>query len=403
MIIGIDASRANLKYKTGTEWYAFNLIKNLADWDRTNTYWLYVNQPATPELTAAVRNNPNFSFKLLRWPFYSFWTLGRLTLEMLWRRPDVLFVPAHTLPLFGPFKTVNTIHDIAFFQAKNLYRSSKVKTETAAWQPFIDWFVRLITLGRYRSGSVDYLHWSTAFALRHAKRIIAVSEATKQDLLRSYSEARAEKISVIHNGFNDELYHPADDEEKVKAVLAKYGLERPYLLYVGRLERKKNTPALVEAFALWRESRPASDLKLLLVGNAGFGFDEVNYVIEEFNLAQQVIMPGWVSAEDLPDIVAAATAFIMPSRYEGFGIPILESLACGVPTAASDLPVFREVAGDAVLYFDQNDKRSMAAAIDRIVGDEALRRDLRSKGLARARQFSWRKCAAETGRLLTNL
>jgi len=403
MIIGIDASRANLKYKTGTEWYAFNLIKNLAVLDRANTYWLYVNQPPMPELAAAVRDNPNFQFKLLRWPFYSFWTLGRLTWEMLWRRPDVLFVPAHTLPLFGPLRTVNTIHDVAFIRDKNLYRSAKAKTGTAAWQPVINWFVRLVTLGRYRAASVDYLYWSTSFALRHARRIIAVSAATKADLLRAYPSARADRISVIHNGFNDESYRPLRDEAKTREVLDRYGLERPYLLYVGRLEKKKNTPLLVEAFALWRESHPGRALKLLLVGNAGFGFDEVNYVIEEFGLTKEVIMPGWVSEADLPYITAAAAAFIMPSRYEGFGIPILEAMACGVPAAVSELPVFREVAGDAALYFDQNDKQAMAAAIERIVGDEALRAALRAKGLVRAREFSWRRCAEETWRLLTSL
>jgi len=403
MIIGIDASRANLKYKTGTEWYAFHLIKELAALDRTNTYWLYINQAPTPELAAAVRSNPNFQFKLLNWPFYSFWTLGRLTLEMLWRRPDVLFVPAHTLPLFGPLKTVNTIHDIAFFRSQNLYRSAKAKAGAAGWQTIIDGFVRLLTLGRYRSGSVDYLHWSTSFALRHAKRIIAVSAATKADILSAYPAAKEERINVIYNGFNEEAYHPISDEAKTREIMDKYGLERPYLLYVGRLEKKKNTPALVEAFALWRESHPDSDLKLLLVGNAGFGFDEVNYVIEEFNLAKQVMMPGWVSAEDLPYIVAAAAAFIMPSQAEGFGIPVLEAMACGVPTAVSDLPVFREVAQDASLYFNQNDKHDIAAAIDRIAGDEPLRQDLRARGLIRSRQFSWHKCAAETWRLLTKL
>jgi len=403
MVIGIDASRANLKYKTGTEWYSFNLIKNFAELDQTNTYWLYLNRAPAPELIAAISSNTNFSFKVLYWPFQAFWTLGRLTLEMLWHSPDVLFVPAHTLPLFSPRKTVNTIHDIAFEYDKTLYRSLKVKTDKAALRPLIDWLVHFITLGHYRSGSVDYLDWSTSFALRHAKKIIAVSEITKQDLLQSYPEARAEKIRVIHNGFNDELYHPVDDEQKITEVLNKYDLDRQYLLYVGRLERKKNTAALVEAFALWKENNPDSNLKLLLVGNAGFGFDEINYIIEEFNLSKEVLMPGWVSAVDLPYIVAAAKAFISPSRYEGFGITLLESLACGVPTAVSNLPVFKEVAGDAVLYFDQNDKKSMVMAIDRVVNDEGLRQELKTKGLARAHQFSWRKCASETKDLLTSL
>ena len=104
MIIGIDASRANLKRKTGTEWYSFYLIKNLARIDQTNKYILYLNSQPSSDLVKIVQDNPNFSLKVLDWPFYSFWTLGRLTLEMIWRRPDVLFIPAHTMPLIYPKK-----------------------------------------------------------------------------------------------------------------------------------------------------------------------------------------------------------------------------------------------------------------------------------------------------------
>ncbi len=404
MIIGIDASRANLLHKTGTEWYSFYLIKNLAEIDKVNTYWLYLNQPAQPELAAAVKNNPNFSFKLLKWPFFSFWTLGRLTLEMLYRRPDVLFIPAHTLPLFGPRRTVNTIHDIAFVREQNLYRAAKAKTSLAGSRQLINFFVRLLTLGRYRSDSVDYLYWSTAFALRHAKKIIAVSEFTKQDILNLYPKTPAGKVTVVHNGYNDKLYRRLpENPEKTAAILDKYGLESPYFLYIGRLEKKKNIPALVESFAYLRENHPDMKAKLVLIGDAGFGFDEIKYTIEEFNLNSQVIMPGWVAEEDMPYVMNAAAAFIFPSKHEGFGIPVLQSLACGIPTAVSDIPVLREVAGDAALYFDQNDKRAIAAAMGRILSDDELRKSLVLKGLEQAKKFSWRRCAEETLQVITSL
>ena len=156
MIIGIDASRANRQRKTGTEWYSFYLIKNLALIDKTNKYWLYLNTPPTPELVAVVSVNPNFIFKYLEWPLFSFWTLGRLSLEMLWRRPDVLFVPAHTLPLFFPRKTINTIHDIAFVREQNLYLSEKSKTRIVGSRQLVNFLVKIFTLGKYRSNSVDY-------------------------------------------------------------------------------------------------------------------------------------------------------------------------------------------------------------------------------------------------------
>jgi len=403
MIIGIDASRANLVHKTGTEWYSFYLIKNLAELDKTNTYYLYLNKSPRAEIIKAVKDNPNFSFKLLNWPFNFFWTLGRLTWEMLWRRPDVLFIPAHALPLFGPLKTVNTIHDIAFLREHNLYRSAQIKTDFLTARKIINFFIKILTLGKYRSESVDYLYWSTTFALHHAKKIIAVSEFTRQEILTLYPKTPAAKVVVVHNGYNEQLYYPLDDPEKTKEVLEKYGLEAPYFLYAGRLEKKKNTPALVEAFSLFRENQPDFKIKLLLVGDAGYGYDEVKYIMQEFNLNSQVYLPGWVKEEDLPYIFRAASAFIFPSKHEGFGIPVLQALACGVPTAVSDLPVLREIAGDAVLYFDQNDKRSIAVAMAKIIEDDQLRRELAAKGLARVKNFSWRKCAEETLKILENL
>jgi len=397
MIIGIDASRANRKLKTGTEWYSFHLIKNLAAIDRQNTYWLYLNAAPAPELVAAVKDNPNFVFKYLKWPFHSFWTLGRLSLEMLWRRPDILFVPAHTLPLFGPKRMVNTIHDIAFVREGNLYYSQKMKTESRFRRYFADVVVKLVTRGRYQATSVDYLHWSTVFALKRAAKIIVVSEFTKKEILEIYPQTPPEKIVVVHNGYNEELFQvlnlSAEQEEK---VMKKYNIIKPYLLYVGRLEKKKNTPALIEALAILRATHPEIKEKLVLIGNASFGFDEARYVIEEYDLNNDVIIPGWVDEEDLPVIYNAASAFVFPTKHEGFGIPVLEAIACGLPTAASDLPVLREIAGEAVLYFNQNDKRDIAAAMARIVSDEELRRRLRAEGQKRSQSFSWRRCAIDT-------
>lgn len=403
MIIGIDASRANRQRKTGTEWYSFYLIKNLAIIDKTNKYWLYLNTPPTQELINAVSDNQNFSFKYLKWPLNFFWTLGRLSLEMIWCRPEVLFVPAHTLPLFSPRKTINTIHDIAFVREKNLYFSEKVKADAVTSRKIINFFVKIITLGKYRADSVDYLYWSTAFALNHAKKIITVSDFTKQEILSLYSKTKKDKIVVVHNGYSNDLYKPLNDQEKMQTVLDRYNITKPFFLYVGRLEKKKNTPTLIEALSLVRENSPEIKEKLVLIGNASFGFDEVKYVIEEFDLNNDVLIPGWVREEDLAYLYNAATAFVFPTKHEGFGIPILEALACGLPTIASDIPVLQEIAEDAVLYFNHNDKHDIARAMTRIVKDENLRQELRRKGLEQSQKFSWLKCATETLKEIENL
>lgn len=402
MIIGIDASRANLKHKTGTEWYSFYLIKNLAVIDKKNRYRLYLNKEPSVELSKVVENNPNFSCKVLNWPFYSFWTLGRLSLEMLFNAPDVLFVPAHGIPFFSPKKTVNTIHDLAFLREFNLYRSEKVKTSSLSLRRLIGFLVRLVTLGKYRATSLDYLYWSSSFALKKAAKIITVSEFTKKEILNFYPKTKEGKIKVIHNGYNSDLYRPMPENSFSDAVLEKYGLKKPFFLYVGRLEKKKNTPSLIEALSIFKENYPEAKEKLVLIGNASFGYDEVKYVIEEFNLDNEVVMPGWVDEADLPYIFSAASAFIFPTRYEGFGIPVLQAMACGVPAAISDIEVLKEVAGDAAVYFDRDDTFSMAEAMHLVSSDEKLRQDLIEKGLERVKNFSFEKCARETLSVLEN-
>ncbi len=399
MLIGIDASRANLKHKTGTEWYSFYLIKNLAKIDRENKYVLYLNTEASPELKKAVSDNPNFSFKILNWPFYSFWTLGRLSLEMLFKAPDVLFVPAHGLPFFSPRHSVNTIHDLAFLRDKNLYRRDKVKTDHLYYRRLINFVVSIFTFGKYQASSLDYLYWSTQFALKKASKIIAVSNFTKTEIENYYPKVKSEKIRVVHNGYNSDLYN-LEETQVGDEVLAKYGLEKPYLLYVGRLEKKKNTPALIEAMAILRENYPEIKEKLVLIGNASFGYDEVKFMIEEFDLERDILMPGWVEEDDMPAIFRSASAFVFPTKYEGFGIPVLQAMACGLPTALSDIKVLHEVAGDSALYFDSNNPCAMALAMKSLISEEALWLDLRKKGLERVKNFDFEKCARETLKVL---
>lgn len=396
MLIGIDASRANLRKKTGTEWYSFYVIKNLAVIDKKNKYCLYLDRPISKELVEAIKHNPNFSYKILDWPLSIFWTLGRLSLEMLFHAPDVLFVPAHALPLIHPRRTVNTIHDIAFIRESTVYRSESPKVSTRSKRKILRMILRFLSFGKHDGNSLDYLKWSTKFALKKASMIISVSNFTKSEILEHYKKTDSNKIKVVHNGYGNDIFRPITDKEKIREVLKKYDLPETYFLYVGRLERKKNTPYLIEALSILRSENPEIKEKLVLIGNASFGFDEVKYSIEEFDLERDVFMPGWVEENDLPYIFNGASAFIFPTRHEGFGIPILESLACGIPTAASDLPVIHEIADNAVLYFNYNDKREISKAMFKIISDQRLRSDLKEKGLKQAENFSWLECAKKT-------
>ncbi len=207
---------------------------------------------------------------------------------------------------------------------------------------------------------------------------------------------------MIHNGYNKHIFKKINDKEKIKAVLAKYDIHGSYILYIGRIERKKNTPALIEAFAIAREKNKNIIQKLVLVGDASFGYDETNYMINEYNVDNEVILPGWVEENDLPYIYNGADAYIFPSNYEGFGIPLLQAMACEVPIAASSSSSMPEVVGEAALFFDAYDAYSIARAIDRILTDEILRKNLVKAGLERIENFSWEKCAQETLQVIKN-
>jgi glycosyltransferase involved in cell wall biosynthesis len=203
-------------------------------------------------------------------------------------------------------------------------------------------------------------------------------------------------MTVVHNGYNNKLYRPIDNKEEIDEVCKKYGLHEKYFLYVGRLEKKKNTPKLIEALAILKENNPDMKYKLVLIGDASHGYDEVKYYIEEFDLDLEVIMLGWVAEKDMPYIYNGASAFIFPTRHEGFGIPVIQALACGVPTAVSNIEVMKEVAGDSVLFFNPYEKNAISYAMKTLISDDKLRDDLKAKGLERAKLFSWEKAAKET-------
>ncbi len=428
MVIGIDASRANLSHKSGPEWYSYYMIRWLAKLDDKNEYILYTNKPLTGgllDLTTEqydesdgedIAPSPvdrsgfqkikspygNFRAKILQWPFKYFWTQGRFSLEMIFYRPDVLFVPGHVLPLICPRKSIVTIHDIGLKDKIYDYREGLIGSFGSKRRRFLNMIVGILSLGKYQVNALDYLEWSTNFAVKHAKKIIVASNSTKDDLLHNF-KCPVEKITVIPNGYNKLLYKKVDDEKKIAEILNKYGIEKPYIFFIGRLERKKNIPALIEAFAMLKERRKGLKHKLVMVGDASFGYDEIKYMIAEFELMDDVIMPGWISELDIPYIYNGADAFVFPSKCEGFGIPLLQAMACGIPIAASNVTAIPEVVGEAAMQFDPRYVHSIAEALDRVLEDEELRQKLILSGLERVKDYSWEKTARKTLNELLNL
>jgi len=366
MLIGIDASRANKDQKTGVEWYSYHLIEQFKRLDKDNRYFLYTNE----SLRGALKNcPPNFSERVLRWFLPRSWTLGRLSLEMKFGKevPDVLFVPAHTIPLCNPRRSVVTVHDIGFEHLPEAYHWAN-----KFYHKFIIHFIK-----------------------RFATRIIAVSRFTKDDLVKTY-KIPTEKISVVYDGYDADNYRPvADAAARLKT---QYGFDFPFVLFVGRLEGKKNICRLVEAFIMFKKKFPNDKRKLVLVGKAGIDSElaRAKEEIASADVEQDVIFPGWVAEADLPLFLSAADLFFFPSLFEGFGIPVIEAMACGCPVICSDTTSLPEVAGEAGLMFDPLNVGAMAARLEQVLLNESVAESLREKGLRLAQDFSWEKCAKET-------
>lgn len=364
MIIGIDASRANRDVKTGTEWYSYNLILELAKIDSENRYFLY-----TPEkLKEKLINLPdNFEEKVLSWPPKYLWTMFRMSYEMKKRPPDLLFVPAHIIPLISPQKTITTIHDVGFVRFPELYSQLEVK----------------------------YHSFGLKQAIKKAATIITISEFSKKEMVE-LCHIDSKRIKVIYQGFDRNKYKVIDDKDVLEKVRSKYKLPEKYLLFVGRINFKKNIPNLIKAFKKISEHSDLKDYKLVLVGEPETGYENIVREIEGEDLGNKVMRLGWVSLQDLVCIMNMAQVFVFPSKYEGFGIPPLEAMSCNVPVVAARSGSIPEVVGEAALLFNPDSVEDMANKILELVKNTTLQKKLVDLGQERINKFKWEKCAQET-------
>ena len=357
MIIGIDASRSVKDERTGTENYSYNLIKSLIAIDRKNRYVLYFDK--TPRFFEISR--PNVSTRLLRAP--RFWTQGRLAWECFIRPPDILFVPAHTIPLLRrpKLKTIVTIHDLGAQYLAQYHR-----------------FPQKI-----------YLNWSTRYVAAHASHLISVSNFTKKDLM-STLKVQGKRISVVSEAVNRKHFFPRSKHE-IAQTRAKYGLAGKYFLYVGTIQPRKNLERLIEAFAKGKFEHT----DLVLAGSRGWLNEEIYKAPEKFSISNHVRFLGFVPDEDLPALYSGAIGTIFPSLYEGFGLPILESFACGCPVLTSVGGATQEVAQDAALLVDPKNIKKISNGMRKLATDQNYAQELVKKGSVRVENFSWESSARE--------
>jgi len=352
--IAIEATSLARPHRSGVAVYGANLIGQLARLDRENRYFLCYRLSRLRQRRFFLRvEAANFQRKMIQEPW------NRLFMN----RVDLYHGLDARVYAGGRARKIMTVHDVLHY------------SDAFPVRPYPESRTR-----RFRE------------MLRVSDRIIAVSESTRAEILRAFPVS-ADKIRVIRLGV-EERFRPRE-EAAIAPVLRRYGIRRPYLLYLGCLEKRKNLVRLLEAFAVLKDNRYSS-LGLVLAGEAGEGAEEVFRAVERLHLGQRVFLPGYVRGEDLPEIYAGSEVFLYPSLYEGFGLPVLEAMACGTPVVCSRATSLPEVAGEAALLVDPHRPEDMAEAVARLLGDPALRREHRCLGLDRARTFDWERTARET-------
>jgi glycosyltransferase involved in cell wall biosynthesis len=276
-------------------------------------------------------------------------------------RIEAAIFPKNVIPFFTGAANFVVIHDLAYFDRK---------------------------LGEYPLLDTIYMRSLIPQSMRRAKGVFAVSEHTKKDIIH-YTGCGEEKITVTYEAA-DEIYQPIADNDFLRNVSRKYELPKQFILYVGSLSPRKNTPTLLRSFARVKDRIAHS---LVITASKSWKDKNVYDLINHLGLQSRLVKLGYVEADDMPALYNMASVYIYPSVYEGFGLPVLEAMQCGCPVIASNATSIPEVAGDAAMLVEPMDVQAWADGIYQVIMNRRLREEMIKKGFARAKQFSWDKCA----------
>lgn len=369
MIIGIDGNEANevrndIGERVGSNVVAFQMLwslhRNKQNWGGKHQFIIYLRNKPKNDLPP--EDSPNWKYEILG--VSPFWVGTKLTAKMFSKdRPDVLHSFAHYLPLFSRVAMSCTIHDLGYLRFSDHFKKKDY------WQ---------------------LKHW-TAKSLNISKYIIAVSKYTKKDIIKYYPK-QAKKISVVYNAHDKERYHSKISEKEIKKVKIKYKMNSGYILFLSTLKPSKNVIGLLKAF----QGLNSENYKLVIAGRKGWMYNELSSFIEKEKMESSVVFTGYVKESEKAGLMAGAKALVAPSFYEGFGIHVLESMACGTPVVISRSASLPEVAGSTGIYVDPESTGSIMEGISKVIKMGKLEYNKLSENVVRRSElFSWDKSALQ--------
>jgi glycosyltransferase involved in cell wall biosynthesis len=361
MKIAIDAHHLGLR-RTGNETYVYNLVKHLALLEPNGEkYLVYLDRSQGPE---GMKRNRCFDTKSIPTSL-SYLRFGLFYPMESWRSSFDLFHAQFSVPPFLRARSVLTVYDLVFERFPEFFHA-KDRMQMKLLVP-----------------------WSC----RRADEVITISESSKRDLVELY-RLNPNRVTVTYPGPQD-IYRPLDPQHARGYLRNAYGIQQPFVLYVGNLEPRKNLGRLIEAFALLRR-KDRIQHKLVIVGKKAWLYEGILESVHRHGIKPDLVLTGYVPREDLPVFYNAATLMIYPSLFEGFGLPVIEAMACGTPVITSYGSALEEIASGAAVLVDPYSIASIASALERVANSDELQRNLRQAGLARAAQFSFRRMAEQT-------
>lgn len=368
MIIGIDGNEANVKNRVGVGEYSFELLKQFKKFtvqssSREIKFKIYLKNEPLEDMS---EETSSWQYQIVK-PGRIWTQIGLpLALHIENQKPDVFFSPSHYAPRFSPIPTVISIMDLSYIHFPHLFK----KTD-------------LYKLKRW-----------TKYSVIQAEKVLTISNASKNDIIHQY-HIKPEKIIVTYPGLPMQIANKKDE-----LVIEKYKIKKPYILFVGTLQPRKNIVRLIEAFSEIMKKNDKKDLGLVVVGKKGWMYEEILQAPKKYSVEEHVQFLEFVGDNDLPALYSNASCFVLPSLYEGFGLPVLEAMSYECPVITSNISSLPEAGGDAALYVDPTNVHDIADKIVQVLADDKLRKKMIEKGKKQIAKFSWERTAKETLKVL---